>query len=121
MVKQIGGNAKGLLKLGYRMERKFWPNCTGMKPMEKVEKQSRLKNTWSKPVKHIFMLCVNNKSYEASLELRKLYEKIGDKEAERHGQIRIIDESGEDYVYPADYFAPVSLLEETKNKILEKV
>jgi hypothetical protein len=89
--------------------------------MEKAEKKSRLKNTWSKPVKHKFLLCVNNASYEASLELRKLYEKIPDKEAERHGQVRIIDESGEDYIYPADYFAPVRLLEETKNKILEKV
>jgi hypothetical protein len=67
-----------------------------------------------------FFLCINNKGYEASLEVRKLYENILDKEAELHGQVRIIDESGEDYLYPADYFAPVRLLPATK-KILEKV
>lgn len=72
-------------------------------------------------MKNKFLLCVNNEGYEASLEPRKLYENIPDKEAERHGQVRIIDESGEDYLYPTSYFAPVRLLKETKNKILEKV
>lgn len=66
------------------------------------------------------LICVENKGYEASLELRKLYEKLPDKEAERHGQVRIIDESGEDYLYPASYFAPVRLLTETKKRILER-
>jgi hypothetical protein len=68
-----------------------------------------------------FLLCVDNKGYEASLELRKLYESIPDKEAERHDQVRIIDESEEDYLYPASYFAPIRLLAETKNRILYKV
>jgi hypothetical protein len=72
-------------------------------------------------MKNKFLLCVDNKDYEASLELRKLYENIPDKEAERHGQVRIIDESREDYLYPASYFAPVRLLAETKNKILNKI
>jgi hypothetical protein len=48
-------------------------------------------------LKNKFLLCVDNEGYEASLELRKLYENIPDKEAERHGQVRIIDESKEDY------------------------
>jgi len=72
-------------------------------------------------MKNKFLLCVNNEGYEASLELRKLYENIPDKDAERHGQVRIIDESGEDYLYPAKYFASVRLLTETKNKMLQKV
>jgi hypothetical protein len=72
-------------------------------------------------MKNKFVLCVENKGYEASLELRKLYESLSDKEAERHGQVRIIDESGEDYLFPAEYFAPVRLLTETKNKILERI
>jgi hypothetical protein len=72
-------------------------------------------------LKKKFLVCVNNEGYEASLELRKLYEVIPDKEAERHGQVRIIDESGEDYLYPASYFAPVRLLNETRKKIVEKV
>ena len=70
---------------------------------------------------HKFLLCVKADGYEASLELRKLYEFIPDKEAERLGRVRIIDESGEDYLYPATYFAPVRLLKETKNKILESI
>ena len=72
-------------------------------------------------MKNKFLLCVDNKGYEASLELRKLYENLPDKKAERHGQVRIIDESGEDYLFPARYFAPIRLLTETKNKILERV
>ena len=89
--------------------------------MGEEEKKLRLKNIWSKVMKNKFLVCVNNEGYDASLELRKLYENIPDKEAERHGQVRIIDESGEDYLYPANYFAPIRLLTETKNKILEKV
>lgn len=72
-------------------------------------------------MKNKFLLCVDNEGYEASLELRKLYEYLPDKEAERHEQVRIIDESGEDYLYPTNYFAPVRLLTETKKKILERV
>jgi hypothetical protein len=72
-------------------------------------------------MKNKFLLCVENKGYEASLELRKLYLNIPDKDAESHAQVRIIDESGEDYLFPDSYFAPVRLLTETKNNILEIV
>ncbi len=71
-------------------------------------------------MKHNFLLCVDNDGYEASLEKRKLYERISDKEAERYNQVRIIDESGEDYLYPSKFFAPVRLPMQTKNKILER-
>ncbi len=71
-------------------------------------------------MKNKFLLCVDNEGYEASLEVRKLYERIPDKEAERHSQVRIIDESGEDYLYPSRFFAPVRLPIKTKNRILEK-
>jgi hypothetical protein len=67
-----------------------------------------------------FLLCIDNEGYEASLEIRKLYETIPDKEAERHKQVRIIDESGEDYLYPSRLFASVRLSMQTKNRILEK-
>ncbi len=56
-----------------------------------------------------FAICVDNAEYPASLELHKLYRVIPDKEAERHGDLRVVDESGEDYLYPADYFVPVDL------------
>ena len=44
-----------------------------------------------------FAVCIRNKDYPASLELRKLYRVIGDAEAAKHQQIRVVDESGEDY------------------------
>jgi len=69
-------------------------------------------------MKRKFLLCVDNKGYEASLEVRKLYEKIPDREAERHNQVRIIDESGENYLFPATFFAPVGLPMQTRARIL---
>ena len=66
------------------------------------------------------MLCVDNEGHEASLEIRKLYEKLPDKEAERHDQVRIIDESGEDYLYPSTFFAPVRLSVVARNKLFQK-
>jgi len=68
-------------------------------------------------MKKHFMICVENRGYEASLEIRKLYEVLVDRAAEKHQQIRIIDESGEDYLYPEKYFAPVRLPIVTKEKL----
>jgi hypothetical protein len=56
-----------------------------------------------------FVLCVRNKDYPASLELRKVYQVLADDRATKHHQIRVIDESGEDYLYPEDYFVPIKL------------
>jgi uncharacterized protein (UPF0216 family) len=56
-----------------------------------------------------FVICIGNKGYPASLELRKIYQIIPDKAVSRLHQIRVIDESGEDYLHPKDYFAPVAL------------
>jgi hypothetical protein len=56
-----------------------------------------------------FVVCLNNAGYPASLETRKLYPIIPDAEAAARGHIRVIDESGEDYLYPAEYFAEVRL------------
>ena len=56
-----------------------------------------------------FVVCVKNKSYAAALELRKLYQVVADETAADLHQIRVIDESGEDYLYPAEYFVPAHL------------
>jgi len=56
-----------------------------------------------------FVVCVKNKSYAAALELRKLYQVVADETAADLHQIRVIDESGENYLYPAEYFVPVHL------------
>lgn len=71
-------------------------------------------------MKHKFLLCIENSGYEASLEIRKLYEKIPDKEAEELQQVRIIDESGEDYLYPSEFFASVKIPAETMDRIVKK-
>ena len=56
-----------------------------------------------------FAICIDNSHYPASLELHKVYRVMPDKDAERDGDLRIIDESGEDYLYPADSFLLVDL------------
>jgi hypothetical protein len=56
-----------------------------------------------------FVVCVKNRGHAASLELRKLYQAISDEAAARLHQIRVIDESGEDYLYPEEYFVAVHL------------
>lgn len=68
-------------------------------------------------MKRHFMICVDNRGYEASLETRKIYEVLADKTAEKHHQMRVMDESGEDYLYPEKYFAPVRLPLFTKEKL----
>jgi hypothetical protein len=56
-----------------------------------------------------FAICLRNEGYSASLELRKLYRVVPDAEAAARGHVRVIDESGEDYLYPAEYFVEVEL------------
>jgi len=68
---------------------------------------------------HLFAVCVRNDGYPASLEVRKLYQMIADPTAGAHHHVRIIDESGEDYLYPEDYFMPVELPPSVKDALLE--
>ncbi len=56
-----------------------------------------------------FVVCVKNRGYEAALELRKIYEALTDSNAAKHRQLRVVDESGEDYLYPEAFFASVQL------------
>jgi hypothetical protein len=56
-----------------------------------------------------FVVCLSNGGYPASLEVRKLYAVLADADAESQGLLRVIDESGEDYLYPASRFAAVEL------------
>jgi hypothetical protein len=64
-----------------------------------------------------FVICIKNDDYPVSLEVRKLYSRIPDSDAERHGQIRIVDESGEDYLYPEEYFRAIDLPAEVERSI----
>jgi hypothetical protein len=56
-----------------------------------------------------FVVCLNNAGFLSSLEIGKLYRTIPDKEAEKLGGLRVIDEDGEDYFYDAEMFCPRSL------------
>jgi hypothetical protein len=63
-------------------------------------------------------MCVRNTGYPASLELRKLYRLLNDGQASQHHQVRVIDESGEDYLYPEEYFVPVKLPQSAQRIVL---
>jgi len=56
-----------------------------------------------------FAVCVKNDGYLASLELKKIYVVLSDTRGESDGLVRVIDESGEDYLYPADYFVAIEI------------
>jgi hypothetical protein len=56
-----------------------------------------------------WMVCINNKGFEASLESRKLYAVIADEKASNHGMIRVIDESGEGYLYDQAMFNSIAV------------
>ncbi|MGC1272504.1 MAG: hypothetical protein WBC44_02265 [Planctomycetaceae bacterium] len=60
-----------------------------------------------------FAICIRNDGYPASLEVHKVYRVLSDKDAERDGDLRVIDESGEDYLYPVEAFIPVELPHES--------
>ena len=66
-----------------------------------------------------FVICIKNRDYPASLELRKVYRVVPDETATAHKQIRIIDESGEDYLYPADYFVSIRFPQAVKKAVLQ--
>ena len=61
-----------------------------------------------------YVVCIDNDGYPASLELHKIYRVLPDREAGRDGDLRVIDESGEDYLFPADCFAVISVPERVR-------
>ena len=64
------------------------------------------------------VICLNNTDYEASLERRKIYVTLRDITAERLGMVRVVDESGEDYLYPQERFVEVDLPRSTRRAVL---
>jgi hypothetical protein len=65
-----------------------------------------------------FAVCINNTDYPASLELHKIYRVIPDEEAAKDGDLRVVDESGEDYLYPADLFVLIDVPEAVERALL---
>jgi len=66
-----------------------------------------------------FVVCINNSEYPASLELHKIYRVLPDEEAGQEGDIRIIDESGEDYLYPAEWFVAIEVPSDVEASLLK--
>jgi hypothetical protein len=64
------------------------------------------------------VVCLDNDGYLTSLEKRKLYVMLRDVAAEKHGLVRIIDESGDDYLYPKALFRPIALPQAIKKAVL---
>jgi hypothetical protein len=65
-----------------------------------------------------FAVCIRNEGYEAAIELRKIYRAIPDTSAERHQLLRVIDESGEEYLYPQGFFLPIDLPKALEKAVL---
>ena len=68
-----------------------------------------------------FAICIHNEGHEESLELRKIYEVLADSDGEKHELIRVIDEEGEDYLYPRRWFISIELPRNVEDAILDLV
>ena len=66
-----------------------------------------------------FVVCINNENYPASLELHKIYRVLPDEDAAADGDLRVIDESGEDYLYPASYFVSIKVPQVVEESLLQ--
>ena len=64
------------------------------------------------------VVCIDNEGYAASLEKRKIYVALRDSAAEKHGMLRIVDESGEDYLYPKAFFRTITLPHAVRRAVL---
>ncbi len=72
----------------------------------------------TRPQAKQLVVCVNNEGYPASLERRKIYVALSDTSAEKRGLLRVIDESGEGYLYPKACFRPIALPQAVKKAVL---
>jgi hypothetical protein len=64
------------------------------------------------------VVCINNEGYPASIEKRKIYVALRDPAAEKHDLLRVIDESGDDYLYPKAFFRSIALPQSVKKAVL---
>ena len=74
-----------------------------------------------RPTAKHFVVCLDNEGYEVSLERRKIYRLLPDVDAAKHRLVRVIDESGEDYLYPQRFFAPIELPQAIRRAVLAAV
>jgi hypothetical protein len=91
-----------------------------MKPTASARKNTKSSGPSTEPRKREarFVLCIENADYPASLGRRKVYQVMNDAQASKHGQVRVVDESGEDYLYPQEYFVPIKLPQAAEKAVL---
>ena len=116
---------KGLAVVRLRPGRLARRSCTGMKRMASAGRKSNgngmsTRRTSRRRTASRFVVCIENSGYPASLELHKIYRVVPDADATRDGDFRIVDESGEDYLYPAAWFAAVELPQRVKTSLLRR-
>jgi hypothetical protein len=99
-------------------------NCIGMKHTASAKRNSSARGTSIKSRQAVapsrrFAVCVDSDGYEASLERNKIYIVLPDKDAEEEGDLRVLDESGEDYLFSADRFVAIEVPAAVKASLLK--
>lgn len=96
---------------GWKMVRSAKQKSTGTKRTGSGAAGSRSNgsSTKSRSRRVAFVVCLDNTGYDASLDVRKIYRVVSDAKADKLGLVRVVDESGEDYLYPERLFAPIEV------------
>src|SRR5512141_3421170 len=122
----VGGSGRVPQRFDSLMAPCTWLNFTGTKPRGSAGRNTRSSDYSEvttmqklKPAASKFLICVENKGYTVSLEKRKIYLALPDSMALKHGQVRVIDESGEDYLYPKSFFLPITIPQSLRKAILK--
>ena len=121
-----GASSRVWHESGSAVERFERRSCTGMRRMALDERKSSVSVTSTRAARRHrrltpkFAVCINNSEYPASLELHKIYRVVSDEEAMRQGDLRVVDESGEDYLYPAAWFVPLGLPSRVRGSLLRR-
>jgi hypothetical protein len=116
-----GENSRVKPTSGFPMEISDGLSYTGTKPMGLDAKTLKLNATWDETMsehKKHFAICIDNTDYEASLILKKIYAIIPDEMGEKDDLLRIVDESGEDYLYHKSHFIVVEFPIEVEDALL---
>ena len=103
---------KGIAKIQFSNGRYTKESCTGMRRTELAGKKSKSNGSSPRkkgPAGSQYVVCVKNDDCPASVEFRKIYRLLRDLAATKLGMLRVVDESGEDYLYPEDHFVTIKL------------
>jgi hypothetical protein len=95
-----------------------WYEAAGIGPRNSRSKSCFEVEIMARPQAKQFVVCVDNEGYRASLEKRRIYVALRDIAAEKHGLLRIVDESGEDYLYPKTFFRSIALPQAVKKAVM---